>query len=132
MIFIKMIFKFLWKMFRPLIEYTILGILVISPIVGTILAIISVAGIAGIAEEKMPFGISPVVSLILSILYATSLLWLTKAIESWKEIKQSYHDDQRDKISRIMSDKRRQRDTLEAEQAKALQFAANIRKGSAK
>lgn len=132
MIFIKMIFKFLWKMFRPLIEYTILGILVISPIVGTILAIISVAGIAGIAKEKMPFGISPVVSLILSILYATSLLWLTKAIESWKEIKQSYHDDQRDKISRIMSDKRRQRDTLEAEQAKALQFAANIRKGSAK
>lgn len=132
MIFIKMIFKFLWKMFRPLIEYTILGILVISPIVGTILAIISVAGIAGIAKEKMPFGISPVVSLILSILYATSLLWLTKAIESWKEIKQSYHDYQRDKISRIMSDKRRQRDTLEAEQAKALQFAANIRKGSAK
>lgn len=132
MIFIKMIFKFLWKMFRPLIEYTILGILVISPIVGTILAIISVAGIAGIAKEKMPFGISPVVSLILSILYATSLLWLTKAIESWKEIKQSYHDDQRDKISRIMSDKRRQRDKIEAEQAKALQFAANIRKGSAK
>lgn len=129
MIYVKMFVTLLWKMFRPLIEYFILGILIISPVIGTIFTIISVAGIA---EEKMPFGISPVVSLILSILYGTSLLWLSKGADAWKEIKQSYHDDQRDKISRIMSDKRRQRDTIEAEQAKALQFAANIRKGSSK
>ncbi|WCZ66426.1 hypothetical protein [Yersinia phage MHG19] len=129
MIFVKMFATLLWKMFRPLIEYTILGILLFSPLLGTMLAFIS---IVGISEEKMPLGISPVVSLILSVLYGTSLIWLSKGVDAWKEIKQSYHDDQRDKISKIMSNKRRQRDAIEAEQAKALQFAERIRKGSVK
>lgn len=129
MIYIKMFVKLLWKMFRPLFEYFILGVLVFSPAVGLVTSVIS---IVAITEDQMPFGISPVFSLILSILYGTSLIWLSKGADAWTEIKQSYHDDQRDKISKVMSDQRRQRDAVEAEQSKALQFAASLRKGSSK